>query len=72
MKLRNTLESVNPALKPFFRVKAAFVEAGIYALLKLVTYDKSANSCLLADEFEYIVEREGKVKHISVPSVQIC
>ena len=40
MKLRNTLKSVNPALKPFFRGKAAVVVAGIYALLKLVTYDK--------------------------------
>ena len=66
MKLRNTLESVNPALKPFFRGKAAVVEAGIYALLKLVTYDKSANSCSLVDESDYIVEREGKVKHMSL------
>ena len=59
MKLRATLESVKSALKPFFRGKAAVVEAGIYALLKLVTYDKSANSCSLADEFDYIVERKG-------------
>ena len=66
MKIRNLLESVNPALKPFFRGKAAVVEAGIYALLIIVTYDKSANSCSLADEFDCIVEREGKVKHISL------
>ena len=61
MKLRNTLESVNPALKPFFRGKAAVVEAGTHALLKLVTYDKSTNSCSLADEFDYIVERERNI-----------
>ena len=60
MKLRNTLESVNPALKPFFKGKAAVLEAGIYALLKLVTYDKSAILCSLADEFDYIVKREGE------------
>ena len=66
MKIRNLLESVNPALKPFFRGKAAVVEAGIYALLIIVTYDKSANLCSLADEFDYSVEREGKVKHISL------
>ena len=72
MKLRNTLESVNPALfrishpAQFFRGKAAVVEVEIYALLKLVTYDKSANSCPLADEFDYIVEKEGKVKHMSL------
>ena len=35
-------------------------------MLKLVTYDKSANSCSLADEFDYIVEREGKMKHMSL------
>ena len=28
--------------------------------------DKSANSCSLADEFDFIVEREGKVKHMSL------
>ena len=66
MKLRNTLESVNPALKPFFWGKAAVLEAGIYTLLKIVTYDKSANSCLLGDEFDYVVEREGKGKHMSM------
>ena len=66
MKIRNTLESVNPALKPIFRGKAAVVEAGIYALLIIVAYDKSANSRSLADEFDCIVEREGKVKHISL------
>ena len=66
MKLRNTLESVNPALKLFFKGNAAVVEAGIYELLKLVTYDKSAKLCSLADEFDYILEREGKVKHMSL------
>ena len=73
MKLRNTLASINPALKTFFRGKAAVVEAGIYALLKLVTYDKSANSCSLTDEFDYIVEREGKVEtDVPLSSMQIC
>ena len=64
IKLRDKFESVNPSLKPYFRGKDAIVEAGIYALLKLVTYNKSANSCSLADEFDYIVEREGKVKQM--------
>ena len=38
----------------------------LHGLLKLITYDKSASSCSLADEFDYIVEREGKVKHRSL------
>ena len=66
LKLRVKFESINPALKPFFRGKEAVAVAGICALLKLVTYDKCANSCSLADEFDYIVEREGKVKHMSL------
>ena len=44
----------------------AIVESEIIALLKLVAYDKSANSCSLADEFDYIVERVGKIKHMSL------
>lgn len=66
IKLREKFESVNPYLKPFFRGKDAIVEAGLQALLKLVAYDKSGNSCSLADEFDYIVEREGKVKYMSL------
>ena len=66
IKLRGKFESVNPALKPYFRGKDAIFESGIYALLNLVTHNKSANSCSLADELDYIVESEGKVKHMSL------
>ena len=66
VRLLEKLESISPALKPFFRGKDAIVEAGIAALLKLVAYDKSAHSCSLADEFDYIVEKEGKTKHLSL------
>ena len=52
---------MNPALKPYFWGKDAIVESGIYALLKLVTYNKCANSYSLADEFDNIVDREGKL-----------
>ena len=65
MKLRNILESVTPALKPFFRGKAIVVEEGIYAFLKLVTYDKSANLCSLEDERK-CKGREGKLKNMSL------
>ena len=46
--------------------KKAVVIAGITALLKLVTHDESANSTSIADEFDYIVEREGETKHMSL------
>ena len=58
--------SLNPSLRAFFSGKKAVVIAGITALLKLVTHDKSANSTSIADEFDYIVEREGETKHMSL------
>ena len=58
IKLQYTLESINPLLKRFVRGKKTVAEANIAALLKLVTYHKSANSCSLADELDYVVERE--------------
>ena len=40
--------------------------AGIVALLKLVTHDKSAVSTSLADEFYVLCELEGVVKHMTL------
>ena len=71
-KLRGKFVSVNPALKLYFWGKYAIVESGIHTLLNLVTCNKSANSCSLADEFEYIVEKEVKVKHVSLSSTIVC
>ena len=51
VRSRGKLESINPALKPFFRAKIAIVDSGISALMKLVAYDKSANSSSLENEF---------------------
>ena len=67
VSLREKFEFINPALlQPFFHSKIAIVESRTSALLHLVAYDKSANSCSLADAFEYTVEREGKVKYLSL------
>ena len=66
VKLRQCLEAINPALKPFFRGKKAVVVADIQAILKLVSYDKSGNSSSLAEEFDFTIEREGAVKHMSL------
>ena len=71
IKLRDKFVSVNPSLKPYYRGKDAFVESGICALLKFVTYNKPTNSCSLCDEFDYIVEREVKVKHVSLSSTTV-
>ena len=53
LKLREKLESVNPALRMYFR-NSTVVQAGMRALTKLVTPDSSANSCSLSDEFEQL------------------
>ena len=61
---QETMEGINPALKSFFRSKAAIVEAGIDAIISLITHNKSANSCSQADLFDYICEREGVSKRV--------
>ena len=64
VKQRETFEQINPSLKSFFRGKKTTVEAGINAIVTLVSRDKSGKSCSLADEFDLICEREGCVKRM--------
>ena len=64
VKQRDTLESISPRLKSFFRGKKTTVEAGIDALMTLVTHDKSGKTTSLADLFDMICEREGVTKRI--------
>ena len=64
VKQREILEGINPSLKSFFRGKKTTVEAGIEALLALVTHDKSGKSTSLANLFYHICERDGLVKRI--------
>ena len=71
VKLRQKLKAINPSLRMFFRGKKAVAVAGITAILKLVTHDKSGNSVSLADEFDFICEQEGQVKHVIVPRKKI-
>ena len=66
LKLCEKLEAVNPSLRSFFRGKKAIIVAGITAILKLVTHDKSRNSVSLAEEFDFICERENQIKHMSL------
>ena len=54
VKQQEIFEKINPVLKSFFRGKKALVEAGIEALLSLITHDKSAKSCSQADLFDLI------------------
>ena len=67
LQLRERLECVNPSLKPFFcGKKAAIVLAGIAAITKLISHEKSNNTVTLADEFDRMLEQEGLTKLISL------
>ena len=61
---RDVLESINPRLKSFFRGKKTTVEAGIEALLNLVSHKTSAKPSSLGDLFDFICEREKVVKRL--------
>ena len=66
LNLRHRLETINPALRPFFRGKDAVVLAGIDALLKLVTHEHSGKSVSLAEEFDHLLHEQGLAKHMSL------
>ena len=66
LSLREHLVNINPHLRSFYRGKSTVVVCGINALLKLTSPDNSANSVSLSDEFDYIVEKAGEVKHMSL------
>ena len=53
---REILEGINPSLKSFFRGKKTKIEAGIEALLSLISHDKSGKSSSLSDLFDHICE----------------
>ena len=66
LKFREKLEAINPAVRLFLRGKISVVECAINSILSLVSHDKSANSTNQADLFDYILQREGQVKHIAM------
>ena len=57
---------MNPNVKSFLRGKTSIVEAAITSILSLVSHDKSSHSTNHADLFDYILQREGQVKHIEI------
>ena len=60
------MESSNPQLKAFYRGKKIIVKCALVALCKLIDPDTSANSSSLSDEFDIIIESEGRVKLVSM------
>ena len=60
------LTAINPAVRPFFCSSQTVVETGICSTISLISHDKSASSTNQAGLFDYILQRENKVKHIAL------
>lgn len=56
----------------YFQLKDAIVEFSVYALLRLVTYNKFAKSRSIADEFDCTVKGERKGKYMSLHIINKC
>ena len=65
VKLRDRLESVNRRLSHSSMEKRP-MQKHVLLHCSACIYDKSANSCSLANEFDYVIERQGKSKHMSL------
>ena len=66
LKFREALESINPAVKSFLRGEKSVAMSAIKTILNFVSHDKSSTSTNQADLFDYILQREKKVKHLSL------
>ena len=57
---------MNPAITSFLHGEKSVAVCGIKSILSLVSHDKSATSTNQADLFDFILEREKKVKHMAL------
>ena len=65
LNLRSEMEAINPNLRSFFR-NSTVVQAGMTALLKIVTPDSTANSCSLSVPFERLCIEQGWDKKLTL------
>ena len=66
LDFRHILTSICPATISFLRGEKSIALAGIKSISSFVSHDKSAASTNQADLFDFVLEREGKVKHLSL------
>ena len=66
LKFREALESMNSGVKSFLCEEKAVVLCAIKCILSFVSHDKSAASTNQAELFDYILDREGKIRHLSL------
>ena len=66
IKFREALKSMNSGVKSFLCRGKSVVLCAIKCILSFVSHNKSAASTNQAKLFDYILHREGKIKHLSL------
>ena len=66
VSFREKLTAKNPTVRLLLRDCQTAVETGICSIVNLISHDKSASSTNQVNLFDYILQRENKVKHIAV------
>ena len=66
LKFREALKSMNSGVKSFLHGEKSVVLCAINCILSFVSHDKSAASTNQTELFDYILCREGKIKHLSL------
>ena len=66
LKFREALESINPGVKSFLPGEKSVVLCAIKSILNFVSHNKSSSSTNQADLFDYVLQRENKIKDLSL------
>ena len=66
LNFREKLESINSSVRYFLCGEKCVAVCGIKSILNLISHDKSASSTNQADLFDFILQCENQVKHMSL------
>ena len=66
LNFREKLESINLSIRYFLRGEKCVAVCGIKSILNLISHDKSASSTNQADLFDFVLQCENQVKHVSL------
>ena len=66
LQLGERFEMLNSEVKCFLHREKSVAICGIRSILNLISHDMSASSTNQADLFDFILQRENQVKHMSL------
>ena len=66
LNFREKLESINSSVRYFLCGEKCVAVCGIKSILNLISHDKSASSTNQADLFDFVLQCENQVKHVSL------